>query len=187
MFESCINYQKDIIKNGVSYFYSPALQLINYVLKMPQTDCKFSGVLSNFLGGEIYAQKIIKQKSWFSDEKLGEKEKIAELFYDANEDRITCKLDNEIRQQETSLNIPYLIFKGIRESDLFICKTIERDVRHKVFVYYTATKSALLNAQIDIIAGGLVEVVSIPKAAFKRVVGSPVKSKGKKKNGKIKK
>ncbi len=183
MINCCINYLKDITKDGKSYFYSPAYQLADTICRQEQKDFCFS-CKKTWLGAEIFAQKIIRQKTWFSSMILGDKNKIGYIDYDADLDRMTYFVDESIKQDKAIFRLNFYIVKSLRDADLICLKTIERDVRHKVFVNYSISKENLQKSEYTIEPGIFGDSVVVSSSVFKRVVGSFVK---KAKKGKSKK
>lgn len=168
-------YLLNIIKNGHSYFYSPALQLAKNI----------SGDRENYkivceerwLGADIYARQFIQKASWFNSEKLGEKVKIAVLAYDIDTDRMIYQSLTNEKSTSDFLRLDFAIVKGLRDFDIVHVKTIEREVRHKAWITYKISKEKLQQAEYQIESGIYGDSLLVSKGAFKRVVGSLVKTK----------
>lgn len=167
-------YPLDIVRDGCSYFYSPALQLAK---KITGDREKYRITYQEqWLSADIFAQEFLRKVSWFGSEQLGEKTKIAFLQYDANNDRITyCDLCNIKPGQ--FLKLDYAIVKNLRDSDLIQVKTIERDVRHKAWIIYKISKLKLQESNYQIEPGIYGDSLIVAKSLFIRIVGSLVKTK----------
>jgi len=168
-----IEYQKDIKKNGCSYFLSPAYQLGKNIAGSKEgykISCK-----EKWLGIEVFAQQIIKQASWFNPVRLGDKVEIAVIDYDIELDLMTYQVSEIIKGSSDEFRLNFEIVKALRESDLIKIKAIERDVRHKAWITYTISKFALQESLYRIEPGIFGDVLIVSKSVFKRVVGSLVK------------
>ena len=168
-------YPLNIVKNGCSYFYSPALQLAKNLIG-ERSHCKIV-CEERWLGAFVFAREFVQKASWFSSERLGDKIKIAALEYDIDSDRITYHdLTNE-KLKSDFLKLDFAIVKGLRESDCVSVKTIERDVRHKAWITYKISKKHLQESEYQVESGIYGDVLIVSKNVFKRVVGSLDKAK----------
>lgn len=180
-------FNPDVVINGRSFFYSPAQQLAKYICQKDYEGFRLS-YENGFTSATVYFEQVVKEGTYFSAPKFGEKKCIGVLYYDLDKNRITLKKTNVNLEQhefhadakrgmDDCFGVQYEIFKYLRDPDLIQICTVERQVRHKQQFTYTITKSkAAKNGRFLQFKGCGIQFF-IPKADFHKIEGKVLKEK----------
>ena len=184
----------DVIINGRSYFYSPAVQLAKHICSKTYEGYRLS-YEEDFTAATIFFEEILREASYFASAKYGDKKCIGVLLYDCDKNQITLRKTNvnievhefhadKKRGMDDCFGVQYEIFKYLRDPDLIQICAVERCVRHKQNVTYTITKSNAARHGRFLQFKGCGKQFFIPKADFKKTEGKKVKEKEYKKKAK---
>lgn len=187
--EENLNFSPDVVINGISYFYSPAHQLANHIVKRNYDEFRLS-YDEGFTSATIYIERKLQDGTYFSAPKFAPKQCIGVLLYDIEKNQITLRKTNvntEIhefhadskRNMSECFGVQYEIFKYLRDNDLIQIHTIEKKVRHQQRFIYTISKFKAVKNGRFLHFKGYGTQFFIPKADFKCVEGSTVKNKKK--------
>lgn len=185
-----IDFTADIVLNGQKYWYSPAQQLANYIVKQQYDEFRYS-VEYGFSSAKIFIENLKRPASLFTRELWSDKKCLGLLLFDVNKNRITLKktMDeiekhefhkDEKRQMDECFGVQYDIFRYLRDSDLIEIHTIKQQDKHKEKLVYIISKLKAVRSGRFLHFKGYGIQFFIPKSAFKCFSKGKVKEKKRK-------
>ncbi len=188
---SNIDFNPDVIQNGVACYYPISLQIAKLISSIKYNEFRLS-YESNSVGTcvHIYYEKIIQEGGYFTSPKFAPKQCIGVLIHEIDKNRLVLRKTNvntEIHEFHADskrnmcecFGVQYELFKYLKDNDIIQIHTIERKVRHQQRFIYSITKFKAVKNGRFLHFKGYGTQFFIPKADFRCIEGKEVKSKRK--------
>lgn len=135
-----IDFTTDITdENGHKLYRPPTVGIAKFIKESYFQDYKFGFKLGG-LSLQVFVTPYIRRASWFSSEKLGEREYLGIFIFDMETEKLTFIKEYNKKQRDHDFSIPDYLLSFLRPTDFVLIKVPDVDSEGKKCIsklYYT--------------------------------------------------